>query len=172
MKDYIKLGTCKKVHGIKGEFSFHLFNKENSVLKNKSQLLLSPMEGSCLLGPKEFMIAHIRHGNKSICRLEGVNDRNEAEKMIPFSFSMKRQDFSELEDDEYYLSDLMGCAVFDDKTQEKIGVIESFYDNGAQEIIKMNISNKAVELPLVEQFFKKIDLENKAVFIIKPEYVE
>lgn len=171
MKEFIKLGNCQKVHGIKGELSFNLLNPSDSILKKNHKLLVKPLPGSKLTEDKEYKILSIRLGNKVICALEGVMDRNEAEEIIPFEFYLSRNDFPKAHDDEYYLSDLIGCLALDHMTLEPIGEIASFYDSGAHDIVVIGTKNGNIELPLVEKFFKEIDIENKKVLVFLPEYV-
>lgn len=171
MNDYIKLGLCRSVHGIKGEMSFTLFNKDESILREGISLLLKPLDGSSLKKETLFTIEKIRFGNKVIASFKEVFDRNLAEEMIPFEFFVHRDDFPKLQDDEFYLGDLAGCKVFHFENSHEIGVIETFYENGSQDIIVIRTQRGRFEIPLVDQFVKEIDIENKVVRIIPPTYI-
>ena len=79
--------------------------------------------------------------------------------------------FVEANDDEVFLSDLLGLTVVNE-SKEEIGIIENYYDHGAQPVlvIKMNIGDN-VELPFVEAFFPEVDIENSTIVMIDPEVV-
>ena len=66
-----------------------------------------------------------------------MNDRNTVEAMVPFDIYFDRKNFPEIEDDEYYLNDLLGLEVFDFISKAPIGRILDFYENGAQVVLKI-----------------------------------
>ena len=172
-KKYIELGVCKSPHGIKGGFSFFLHNPEDSVLEDDSEVLLVPLDKTSSL-PKEgqsFLVSQISFGNKVIAYLKGVDDRTTAESMIPFSIQFSRDDFPELTDGEYYLTDLIGSTVFDYKTKNKVGMLDSFYENGPQ-LIAVVRGEESFELPFIEAFFPVIDQDNKRIEMIVPDYID
>ena len=89
---WMRLGVCRKPHGIKGAFDFHLDNAIDSVLDNGVEIHISPLEAKSSL-PAEGMdieIADISFGNKVIVYLDEVNDRNVVESMIPFEIYIDR----------------------------------------------------------------------------------
>lgn len=171
--DLVELGRCTSAHGIKGGFSFKLFNDQESVLKDGLTITLFPFsENSSLdsLG-QNFKITSIKFGNKTMAYLEGINNRNVVEEMVPFTIFYPRDLFPEISDDEIYLGDLVGLDVIHYETGENLGKIKNFYDNGAQPVLvvkgKMN-----EELPFVEEFFPEFDLEEKTIKLIPPSYIE
>ena len=55
---------------------------------------------------------------------------------------------------------------------KRVGVIESSYDNGAQDILVIVTKNgDELELPLVDEFFPEIDLKAKKVIVRPPEII-
>jgi 16S rRNA processing protein RimM len=168
--NFIEMGFCTKPHGIKGEFQFHLYNPESSSLKKGSVLKLTPSDNlsSIRSDGEEFKVKKIQFGNKIICALENVDNRNLVESMIPFTFFISRDQFVETDDDEIFLSDLIGLTVIDD-SREDIGVVENYYDNGAQSVLVIKMNNsEVVELPFVEAFFPELDIDNKKIVMINP----
>jgi 16S rRNA processing protein RimM len=166
----VELGTCTKPHGIKGGFLFNLDGPE-SILKNGKTITIKPLKSSSIVKPEgeEFKIQSIAFGNKIICYLIGIDDRNVVEAMIPFQILYPRAKFPQLETDEYYINDLIGLAVFDTDGNE-VGVIESHYDNGAQLVIKVKTEAEVLEVPFVEVFFPEVDIRNKRVTMLMPEW--
>lgn len=168
---FIEMGTCKKPHGIKGAFQFHLYNQEESNLSKGSKIKLMPLGNNSTLDSSGeiFTIKSINFGNKTICVLEGVDNRNRAEELIPFTIHLDRSKFAEPEDDEIYLSDLEGLDVLNEQ-REKIGIVKTFYDHGATPVLVVeHLDGQKTELPFVESFFPEVDLENKYIVMINPE---
>lgn len=168
---YIELGGCSKPHGIKGGFAFHLYNSDSSVLKKGSKVLLTPNSGSKLgEDGEEFEISTISFGNKVIVYLKGIADRNRVEAIIPFTIFFKNEDLPKLEEDEFYLKDLIGLDVINELTGEKVGKIESHYDNTAHIVLVIR-GEFELEIPLIDNFVKEVNVEEGMIKIIVPEVI-
>jgi 16S rRNA processing protein RimM len=170
----IHIGHCTTPHGIKGEFSFVLYNDEDSVLENGVKVTLTPRSpaSSVPQDGKDFVVKKISFGNKAIATLEGVNDRNTVEAMIPFDIYMDRQTFPETDDDEYYINDLLGLEVYHYYTKNFIGRVIDFYENGAQIVLKIKTENEIIEVLFMNQYVPMVDIDQNRLEIIPPIMVE
>lgn len=177
----ILLGHCRKAHGLKGGFTFSLFNEENSVLENGSIITLLPEKSSSTLPQegKTFTIKSIEFGNKVICYLEGICDRNQVDQLIPFKIYFDRNQFPAIDEDSdgYYMVDLIGLSVIDHKTKKPVGKILNSYDNGAQTIfvISLSIDSKLgsrIELPFIDDFFPVVNMDELQIEINLPTIIE
>ena len=170
----IHIGHCTTPHGIRGEFSFVLYNSEDSVLVDGAIISLLPraISSSIPQDGKEFKISKIKIGNKTIVSLEGIVDRSTVEAMVPFDIYYPRNNFPDIEDDEYYLNDLLGLEVFDFLTKENIGRVVDFYENGAQVILKIKTDKKEIEILFIDQYVPSVNLELGRIEIIIPEIIE
>jgi 16S rRNA processing protein RimM len=170
----IHIGHCTTPHGIKGEFSFVLYNSEDSVLYDGALVSLLPRSTSSSVPQdgKDFKIKKINIGNKAIVTLEGVNDRNTVEAMVPFDIYFDRKNFPETNDDEYYLNDLLGLAVFDFITKKSIGRVMDFYENGAQVVLKIKTENEILEILFIDQYVPEVDISLGRIEVIIPEMIE
>lgn len=175
MKDqFVEMGYCAKPHGIKGQFQFHLHNTEDSSLVEGLRLKLVPTNDRSTLraGGEIFTLSKIQFGNKIIATLKEVDNRNQVEAMIPFTIFINREDFKELDEDEIYLSDLVGLLVKDEQGNP-VGEVLKFYDNGAQTVLV--VSKKlggTLELPFIDVFFPEVNLEEKFIVINDPGVLE
>ena len=168
---YIEMGTCKRPHGIKGGFQFHLYNIEDSSIQNKTQLLLKPLDNSSSLKKEGefFTVKSITFGNKTICYLNEVVDRSKVEQIVPFAIFLDRIHFSHTSEDEVYLSDLEGIDVLNTES-EKIGMVKTFYDHGATAVLVIELlDGQKTELPFVEAFFPELNMEDEYIVMINPE---
>lgn len=172
----VKLAFVSHPHGIKGEAEIRLLNPDpnESILEEKMKVWLFPSSPKSKIATdgEERTIEKLRFGNKVIAQFEGVKDRTELEGLIPFEIYLDRQAFPEPEEDEFYLIDLMGMDVVNE-SGEKLGTLESFSDNGMQYLFDVRfINGEKVTLPYVDAFFPEIDMENKKIIMIMPEYTE
>lgn len=168
----IELGYCHRPHGIKGEFSFHLFNRQESVLKKGMQVSLFPVDQRSSLKKEGevFTIKKISFGNKTIVSLAQVTDRNRAEEIIPFSIHVSRESFPEAEEGEFYLSDLIGLKVLDNQSGEEIGQVKDISDNSVQVILEIR-GKINTDLLFLEQFVPEVDIEGGFIKVNIPEYL-
>ncbi len=173
-KDLLKLGYCIGAHGIKGGFTFVLFNTQDSVLKESIEVILYPDsdKSSIPLHGSVFKISSISFGNKVIVYLDGVTTRNIVDEMIPFSVYIKKELLPKLSSNEYYLDDLLSLVVIDNNSKEKIGVVEDFYENGAQLVLVIRGTTETFDVIFNDHFIKKVDIDSKTVEILVPEYIE
>ena len=170
----IHIGHCTSPHGIKGEFSFVLYNFDDSVLEDGMVLTLTPRstDSSVPQDGKEFKIKQIRIGNKAIATLEGVSDRNTVEAMIPFDIYLSREAFPETEEDEYYVNDLLGLEVYHYYTKNLLGRVMDFYENGAQIVLKIKTDKEIIEVLFLNQYVPVVDIEGGRLEIGPPIFVE
>jgi 16S rRNA processing protein RimM len=170
-ENLVELGVSNKPHGIKGGFLFKLHNTDDSILAKGVEVYLFPFNsGSSIPSEgKPYKVESIHFGNKTICYLKGVKDRNIVEEMLPFLIMFPRDQFPDLETDEWYVQDLIGLTIFDQDGYE-IGKVDSYYENGAQVVLKMKVRGKNLELPFVESFFPYLDIEKNKIVLIEPEY--
>ncbi|MFA6239250.1 MAG: ribosome maturation factor RimM [Bacteriovorax sp.] len=172
--DNIHIGHCTTPHGIKGEFSFVLYNQEDSVLHDGAIVSLLPRSASSSIPQdgKDFKIKKINFGNKTIVTLDGVNDRNLVEAMVPFDIYFDRANFPETEEDEYYLNDLLGLEVFDFITKKAVGRVMDFYENGVQVVLKIKTEREIIDLLFIEQYVPVVEIDNGRIEVIIPEIIE
>jgi 16S rRNA processing protein RimM len=170
----IHIGHCTSPHGIKGEFSFVLYSAEESTLEGGMTVTLTPRtsESSVPQDGKEFIVKTLRIGNKAIATLEGVNDRNTVEAMIPFDIHLDRELLPETEEDEYYLNDLLGVEVYHYYTKNLIGRVMDFYENGAQIVLKIKTDKEIIEVLFLNQFVPVVEIEKNRMEIVPPVMIE
>jgi 16S rRNA processing protein RimM len=171
----IKLAFVAHPHGIRGEAELRLVDPNAAdILDEGMTVLLYPTNERSQISPggEEWSIQKLRFGNKIICQFEGVRDRTHLEEMIPFELYLKQDDLPEPEEGEVYLHDLVGMAVQSPQGL-LLGKVESLSDNGMQYLLDVKLlSGELVTLPYVEAFFPEVDVENKKVTMITPEYME
>jgi 16S rRNA processing protein RimM len=172
----IKMGFVAHPHGIKGEAEIRLLdsNWDDCLLDEQMQVTLFPSNEKSTLDPEGelWTIEKLRFGNKVICHFKGVIDRTHLEKLIPFEIYLDRMQLPESDDDQIYLGDLIGVLVVNPEGQE-LGKLESFSDNGMQYLLDVRLTDSSLlTLPYVDAFFPEIDVENKKIVMIMPEYTE
>ncbi|MFX3675795.1 MAG: ribosome maturation factor RimM [bacterium] len=168
----VELGSCSQPHGIKGAFSFRLINTKDSSLDLDSKIILFPSspKSNIPVAGQQFEIEKISFGHKVMAYLKGITDRSVVEAMLPFTIHILKSDLPELDEDEVYLDDLIGCKAIHIETGKELGRIIGLEDNGVQAILVIR-GSEAMDIPFVDAFVGEIDLEAQTVQINPPEYV-
>ena len=172
----IKLATAFHPHGLKGEVELRLLNTdhEESVLNEGMMVLVTPFNEKSQL-PKdgqEWKILKLSFGNKVRCVFEGIKDRTHLESFLPFDIQVSREMFPEPENDEVYLVDLVDLDVVSPEGV-KLGTLESFSDNGHQYLFDVRLEDGTlITVPYVDVFFPEINMEDKQIVMIMPEFTE
>jgi len=172
MNKLIELGTCKKPHGVKGAFSFYLINQRDSSLKKGSQITLIPMDESSSIKSDGdvFEIESIGFGNKTIVTLKGIDNRNLVESMIPFSIHIDRNELPDLDEDNYYINDLIGLKVYNE-SNEYIGEVLDINSNGVQDILQIKSDEIVMDILLIDHFVKEIIWAEEKIIVVVPELI-
>jgi 16S rRNA processing protein RimM len=158
-------GKATRPHGLKGAMEAQLLNAQDSSLSNGVQVWLFPHNGKGSLPAhgEKFEVESIIFGHKVMLKLVGVSSRTELEQLLPCELYRPREELPELEEGEYYLSDLEGLNAVNPEG-EVFGVIQSFYDNNAHDVVVVKlVGGGTMEIPFIEPFLIQIDLEQKLV---------
>lgn len=116
----------------------------------------------------ETRIVHVSelkvHGNALLAKFEGVDNKEDADRMRG-RISVLREDFPELDDDEHWAVDILGCKVVNREGVE-IGTVVDIGDNGVQDILKIEApkqsdrAGKIYLIPVVEQYVDEMDTDS------------
>lgn len=102
--------------------------------------------------------------NKLIAHLQNCNNREDAEKFRGKKIFSKSSKFPEINKDEYYIRDLIGCAIFL-KNGKKIGNVVSVEDFGASGLLKTKINNKTFHIPMNKDNLISVNLDKKEIIV-------
>lgn len=177
MTKKILIGKVNSVFGIKGEVKiityssdplkiekYPLFDAEGNSLKikisNKNKAVIGTSNGDPIL----------------IVRIDGINDRNAAEKLRGQEIFANRADFEDTSDDEFYYVDLIGLDVVD-MNSKKIGKVLNVSDHGAGGIIEIEFNaenlpenyDKIENFSFKNQIFPEVNLQKNFIRIDLPE---
>jgi 16S rRNA processing protein RimM len=104
------------------------------------------------------------HGDHLIFKFQGIDTISDAEKLAGAEVSIPFEQRAELNDDEVYESDLIGCEVFD-ATGRSLGVVTDFEETGAAPLI--HVGNLLI--PFAKSICTTIDPANKRIIVNLPD---
>ena len=114
-----------------------------------------------------YEIQNVRYQkNIVILKLRGVDDRNAAEALKERDIYITEADLPELPNDTFYVRDLIGCEVRDEKNGSVIGKIQDVLQGAAQDVYVITLlSGKETMIPAVAEFVKKVDMAQRIVTV-------
>ncbi|MDR2458159.1 MAG: ribosome maturation factor RimM [Clostridiales Family XIII bacterium] len=142
--------------GLKGEVSFFYYSKEKH-LKDIKKIYIDETE---------YGIESIRYKRENpIVKLKGIDNRNDAESLKNKIVYIEESELPELNEDEYYDKDLIGCnVIFENQIEE--GVLADILHYYPNDIFEIKINNKKILIPFRKKFIKEINIEKKKIVII------
>jgi 16S rRNA processing protein RimM len=109
-----------------------------------------------------------RNAGRVVLKFAGVDSINEAEKLNGLEVTIPAEERAPLEEDEAYISDLVGCAVFDG--QREVGVVEDVEPSAAGQMLVMKSADGVEHLiPFVKAYLESVDIEKKEIRMTLPE---
>ena len=111
-----------------------------------------------------------RQGKNVLARLEGIEDRTQADELTGCRIFINPQQLPRLEAGEYYWSDLVGLAV-ETVQGQPLGVIASMMETGADDVMVLAGERERLIPFVIDQIVREVDLENQRLVVDwLPEY--
>jgi 16S rRNA processing protein RimM len=168
--EWISLAVVVKTQGRHGEVAVELHTDVPDRFRQEMRLWALAKDGQ----RREVTVEDLwPHKSFLVLKFRGVETISDAEPLVGAELQLPRSERADLEPGWTYLSDLIGCTVFDG--QREIGEIEDV-QFGAGEAPLLVVRSKEqesaklpYEIPFAEAFLEKLDLERKQVRMKLPE---
>lgn len=159
--DLLRVGVITSTHGIKGEVKVFPTTDDPSRYRQLKQVFLD--NGGTLLS---LEIQGVKFFKKFvIVKFRGIDDINEVEKYKGKDLMILREDAVELEEGEYFISDLIGLKVMTDQG-ELLGELQDVIQTGANDVYEVRMEDgKEVLLPAIADCILDISLEKGTVLV-------
>jgi 16S rRNA processing protein rimM len=159
----LKVGKIVNTHSLKGEVKvISSTDFEEQRFEKGTELLIT--RGNQVV--KEVTVESYRtHKNNLLVKFVGIDSIEEAEKLKNLQIKIDSDNIGELEENEFYFHEIIGCEVFDENG-ESLGEISEILTPGANDVWVIKSQNgKEILIPYIEDVVKKIDVENKKIDI-------
>ena len=157
----VLIGQIVNVHGIKGEVKIYPYTDDVESLAKKLK--------------KVYLDEAMTKSYKSTCRIQKgmllvklseIDTVEKAESLRKKYVYISEDDLDELEDDSYYVKDLLGSDIIDTLTNESIGKLDYVFNTGANDVYEITKSdNTKIYLPAIKQVIKKVDIKSKKIYV-------
>lgn len=159
-KQYLETGKIVNVHGLKGEVKVYPWCDSPELLCEFDTLYTNQGKNSI-----EIESSRVQK-NMVIMKFKGVDTVEQANELRNKVLYLNRDDL-ELDDNTYFIQDLIGLEVYDVDTNAYYGVLSDVLETGANDVytIKNEELHKEFLIPAIPQVVITTDLENNIMKI-------
>lgn len=161
MEDLLQVGVITGTHGLKGEVKvFPTTDDKTRFMDLDDVILLSgkeeiPLKVEYCKFFKQFVFV----------KFEGLNDINQVEQYKRCPIMVTRENAVPLEEDEYYIADLIGMTIVDDRGIT-IGTLENVIETGANDVYEVLLPDGGrILLPAIKDCILDVDVEERIILI-------
>ena len=160
MEQFLQVGVISSTHGIRGEVKVFPTTDDPARFKKLKIVLLdtgkelTELEVQSIKFFKQFVILKFR----------GIDNINDIEIYKGKSLLVPREDAVELEENEYYIADLIGMEVVTDEGE--FGILRDVMETGANEVYIIDSKEHGeVLIPAIRDCILDVDVENRRMKI-------
>ena len=154
MEDKLQVGAITSTHGVRGEVKVFPTTDDPKRFKRLKEVILDTGREELVLeieGVKFFK-------QFVILKFKGIDNINDIERYKRRSLFVTREDAVELEEDEYYIADLIGMDVITDEGEE--GKLVDVIETGANEVYVVEFDKYGeVLIPAIHDCILDVDIE-------------
>ncbi len=116
----------------------------------------------------KYNIEAIRpHSNKMVVKFSDVTPE-ESNLLVGKDLYLPLEMLPKLDGNKFYFHEIIGFEVVDE-TKGNIGIVKEVYDNTTQPIMVVELEEKEILIPIIDEVIKEVDRDNKVIKIIAPQ---
>lgn len=165
--ELVAVARAAKVRGVRGEIAADLLTDFPERFKGLEQLIAVSPTGARRILKLE---GHWLHGGRVILKFAGYDAPETASALVGLELAVPESEAVELEEDEFYDWQLVGCRA-ETVGGESIGIVrEVLHNGGAAPVLIIRDERERENLvPLVESICVEIDVGGKLIRVDAPE---
>lgn len=154
----VLLGHVSGVHGVRGWVKIHSLTEPREAIFEYQPWLLGEAHEAVRISEG------IKHGNRLIAHIAGVDDREAAEELVNRSIAVRREQLPQADAGEYYWTDLVGLEV---RLQDGrvLGTVDRLVATGANDVLVVAGDRERLVPFVTGQYVKSVDLEHGVIVV-------
>ncbi|NLO84932.1 MAG: 16S rRNA processing protein RimM [Clostridiales bacterium] len=158
--DYLLLGEVVRPQGIKGELKLKHYTDDPARFLD---LEVAYREENGKYTPVSIVDARINQDDVFLM-VEGVNDRDEADKLRGMKLYIDRANARELSEDEVFIVDILGATAYDTKGNT-IGKLVDVLTPGSVDVFVFDTPRGKLMMPALKTVLLTLDAENERIVL-------
>ena len=159
--DWVVIGKFGRVHGIKGLVSLHSFTEPPENIFTYQPLHIKLKKTWCPIR----ILSNEGKGDRLLVQVENYPSREDVAFLTNLEVAVPRAALPKLEDDVFYLHDLIKLAVVNLQDQ-RLGNVSEIISTGSNDILVIESDRDKILIPFVwEVFIKNIDLDHQIICV-------
>lgn len=161
MEEYFEIGQIVNTSGLKGVIKVKPFTDDITKFNNLKTIYISIKKEL-----KEFKIEQVRFNkNMVFLKLEGIDRVEEAESYRNLYLKIKRDKNEKLEENSYYIVDIIGSKVYTDCGEELGEIVDVFSTKSNDVYVVKDNLGKQILLPAIKDVIKNVDIQDKKIIV-------
>ncbi|TQR20900.1 ribosome maturation factor RimM [Psychrobacillus vulpis] len=162
--EWYNVGKIVNTHGIWGEIRvISTTDFADERYEVGSELAIFKADGSKPILVK--VASHRKHKNFDLLTFEGYSLLKDVEVFRDATLKVSEKNLSDLEDNEFYYHEIIGCTVVSTEGEE-IGKVTEIIQTGANDVWAVQpAKGKTHYIPYIEDVVKNVDVNNKKIII-------
>jgi 16S rRNA processing protein RimM len=163
--EFVTLARVRKTQGRHGEVAVEVHSDVPDRFRPGLRVFALVQDNS----RRELRIEELwPHKDFLVLKFEGIDSISDAEALIGCELQVPRSERAQLESGWNYVSDLIGCIVFD--SGREIGKIEDVqFGTGEAPLLIVVAGNERYEIPYAQAYLQSVDLAQKQIQMQLPE---
>lgn len=160
-KNYLEIGQIVNTHGLKGFVKVVPYTDDIERFDELKKIIIVYNKKDI-----EVDIEKVKYfKNMVILKLKGIDHINDAEKYKNCLLKIKREDAKKLDENTYFIADLIGITVFDENNT-KIGTLVEVFPTGSNDVyVVKDEKGKQILLPAISSVIKKVDIAGEKMIV-------
>jgi len=162
---FVTIARVMKTQGRRGEVAVHVLSDAPD--RFYAGLKVFALDEKNLR--RELQIEELwPHKDHLVLKFAGVDSISEAEEIAGCELQVPQEERAQLEPGWNYVSDLVGCTVFDG--EREIGKIEDVrFGAGEAPLLIVRVGRREIEIPYAEAYLQSADLAAKQIRMLLPD---
>lgn len=162
--DRIALGIIRKAHGIRGEASVEAWSDSPERFTDvRDVTLVSPDDQTRHLAIESVRI----HAGRALVKFAGIETPEDVQKLQNWTVEIPSSQARKLDEDEYFLHDLIGLTLVDGEGRER-GIVIDTEEGAGGVLLNVERDGHRFDVPFAAEIVTEIDLAAKRAVVNLP----
>ena len=152
----VLIGSISGCHGVRGWLKVYSYTRPRENITRYRRWLI---DGQL------YRVKAAKHGKSVIAKLEGIDDRDAAARLVGKEIYLPRTSLPALEAGQYYWNDLIGMDVVNVEG-DAFGTVSKLLETGAHDVLVIEGEDRQRLVPFVmDVYIKNVDFDNNTIHV-------